>query len=46
VKRLFVLTSEAKKDLKEILLDIAEDSPDTADRLRGELHERLQNLGR
>lgn len=46
MKRLFVLTPEAKKDLKEIFLDIAEDSPDTADRLRGELHERLQNLGR
>ena len=28
MKRLFVLTPEAKNDLKEILLDIAEDSPD------------------
>jgi plasmid stabilization system protein ParE len=36
VKRLFVLTPEAKKDLQEILLDIAEDSPETAERLRGE----------
>jgi hypothetical protein len=27
VKRLFVLTPEARNDLKEILLDIAEDSP-------------------
>lgn len=34
----FVLTPEARKDLKEIFSDIAEDSPDTA--------ERLQNLGR
>lgn len=31
---------------KEIFLDIAEDSPDTAERIRAEFHERLQNLGR
>jgi len=36
VKRLFVLTPEAKSDLKEIFLDIAEDSPDTAERIRSE----------
>ena len=44
--RLFVLTPEAKNDLKEILLDIAEDSPDTAQRLRLEFYEGLQALGR
>jgi plasmid stabilization system protein ParE len=33
-------------DLKEILLDIAEDSPDTAQRLRSEFYEGLQVLGR
>ena len=46
MKRLFVLTPEARKDLKEIFLDIAEDSPDTAERLRSEFYERLQSLGR
>lgn len=46
MKRLFVLTPEAKKDLREILLDIAEDSPDTAERLRKEFYEGLQTLGR
>jgi plasmid stabilization system protein ParE len=45
VKRLFVLTPEAKNGLKEILLDIAEDSPDT-ERLRSEFYEGLQSLGR
>ena len=39
MKRLFVLTPEARTDLKEILLDIAEDSPDTAERLRSEFHD-------
>jgi plasmid stabilization system protein ParE len=46
VKRSFVLTPEARSDLKEILLDIAEDSPDTAERLRSEFYEVLQVLGR
>jgi plasmid stabilization system protein ParE len=46
VKRRFVLTPEAKSDLKEILLDIAEDSPETAERLRSEFYEGLQVLGR
>lgn len=32
--------------MKEILLDIAEDSPDTAERLRSEFYEGLQALGR
>ena len=46
MKRPFVLTPEAKNDLKEILLDTAEDSPDTAERLRSEFYEGLQSLGR
>jgi plasmid stabilization system protein ParE len=46
VKRLFVLTPEATNNLKEILLDIAEDSPATAERLRSEFYEGLQLLGR
>ncbi len=44
--RLFVLTPEAKQDLKEIFFDIAEDSPDTTKRLRLEFYEGLQALGR
>lgn len=40
------LTPEAKSDLKEILLDISEDSPDTGERLRCELYEALQRLGK
>jgi len=39
VKRSFVLTPEATADLREILLDIAEDSPDAAERLRCEFYE-------
>jgi plasmid stabilization system protein ParE len=46
VRRAFVLTPEARSDLKEILLDIAEDSPDTAERLRREFHEGLKLVGR
>lgn len=46
MKRLFALTPEARNDLREILLDIAEDSPDAAERLRSEFYERLQSLGR
>jgi plasmid stabilization system protein ParE len=46
VKRLFVLTPEARSDLREILVDIAEDSPDTAEQLRNEIYEALQRLGR
>jgi plasmid stabilization system protein ParE len=46
VRRLFLLTPEAKSDLQQILLDIAEDSPDTAERLRREFYEGLQGLGR
>ena len=46
MKRPFALTPEARNDLREILLDIAEDSPDAAERLRSEFYERLQSLGR
>jgi plasmid stabilization system protein ParE len=45
VKRRFVLTPEAKTDLSEILLDIAEDSPSTAERLRREIYRGFQRLG-
>ena len=45
MKRRFVLTPEAKADLREILLDIAEDSPDTAERLRSEIYDGFQRLG-
>ena len=34
MKLRFLLTPEAKSDLSEILLDISEDSPDIAERLR------------
>ena len=46
MNRLFVLTPEAKSDLREIFLDIVEDSPDTAERLRLEFYEGLQALAR
>jgi plasmid stabilization system protein ParE len=46
VTRLFLLTPEAKSDLQEILLDIAEDKPETAERLRFELYQGFQRLGR
>ena len=41
MKRRFRLTPEANADLREILLDIAEDNPDTAERLRSEVYEVL-----
>jgi plasmid stabilization system protein ParE len=44
VKRRFRLTPEARADLREILLDIATDSPDAAERLRSEFHEAFQRL--
>jgi hypothetical protein len=44
VKRSFLLTHEAKADLREILLDIAEDSPDAAERLRSEFYESSKRL--
>jgi len=46
VSRLFLLTPEARSDLREILLDIAEDSPETAERIRSEFFEGLKALGR
>jgi plasmid stabilization system protein ParE len=46
VNGLFVLTPEAKSDLREIVGDISEDSPDTAERLRGEFYDGLRLLGR
>ena len=41
MKKLFQLTPEAKVDLRDILLDIADDSPETAERLREEFYEAL-----
>lgn len=46
MRRRFVVTPEAKADLRDILLNIAEDSPDTAERLRSEIYEAFQHLGR
>ena len=37
MKRSFVLSGEARIDVKEILGDIADDKPDTADRLKSDL---------
>jgi plasmid stabilization system protein ParE len=45
VKRRFLLTPEAKSDLSEILLDVADNSPDTAERLRSEIYDAFQRLG-
>ena len=41
MRRRFTLTPQARSDLRDILLDIAEDSPDAAERLREECYERL-----
>jgi plasmid stabilization system protein ParE len=46
VNRLFLLTPEAKSDLREILFDIAEDNTETAERLRFEIYQGFQRLGR
>ena len=46
MKRRFYLTPEAKADLREILLDVAEDIPETAERLRSEIHDALRRLGK
>jgi plasmid stabilization system protein ParE len=46
LKRRFVVTPEAKSDLRDILSHVAEDSPDTAERLRSEIYEAFQHLGR
>lgn len=45
MKRPFVLTSEAKNDLKDIFLDMSEDSPETAESRRSELYDALVSLG-
>ena len=46
MRRRFVLTPEAKSDLREILLGIAEDSPAAAGRLRSGIYEAFQRLGK
>ena len=46
MKRRFVLTPEAKDDIKQILLDIGEDSPDAAERIRTEFHDGLLALAK
>ena len=45
MKRRFLLTPEAKSDLSEILLDVADVSPNTAERLRSEIYHGFQRLG-
>src|SRR5258708_7084152 len=44
MKRRFVLTPEARSDLRDILLLISEDSPATCERLRSEIHRGFQQL--
>lgn len=46
MKRRFLLTPEAKSDLREILLDIAEDNSDISERLRLEIYDAFQRLGK
>jgi len=46
LRRRFVVTPDAKADLRDILFNIAEDSPDAAERLRSEIYEAFQRLGR
>ena len=46
MKRRFLLTPEAKSDIRQILLDVADVSPETAERLRSEISYALQRLGR
>ena len=45
MRRRFLLTPQAKSDIREILLDIAEDNPEVAERLRFEMQEQFQRLG-
>ena len=40
----FRISPEAKRDLREILLDVAEDSPEVAERLRREFQQGLTAL--
>jgi len=46
VKKLFVLTPAAKKDIRDMLLDLSEDSPDAAHSYRERLYDGFQTLGR
>ena len=46
MKRPFVLTPQARADLQEILLDIAADSPDLAERLRLQFYQGFQRRAR
>ena len=46
MRKPFVLTPTAKADLRDSLLDLAEDSPDAAHSLRERLHDGFQALGR
>jgi plasmid stabilization system protein ParE len=44
VKQRFGLTPDSRADLRQILLGIATDSTDAAERLRSEFYEALQRL--
>jgi plasmid stabilization system protein ParE len=46
LKNAFCFTPQARSDLKQILLDIAENSPDRARALCDEFYTTLQTLGR
>ncbi len=46
MKKSFVLTVTAKGDLRDILFDLAEDSPDAAHSLRERFDDGFQTLGR
>ena len=46
MRRPFVLTPQARDDLREILFTVADDSPRTAERLSQEFFRGLQRLGR
>lgn len=46
MNRPFFLTPEAKSDLRDLLWDIADDSPDTADHLRTEFYDALNLIAR
>jgi plasmid stabilization system protein ParE len=46
VKKPFVLTPTAKGDLRDILLDLAEDSPVAAHALRERFYDGFRTLGR
>ena len=46
MKKRFLLTPTAKSDLRDILLDLAEDSPDAAQSLRERFYDGFRTLGR